>query len=126
MALQMKEQRFQHERKKTMKNHSRGIWGGRVAQFSILGYLRGWMWPFGCWMKNHIIPTTRVFDRLLQSTPYLSVILWSYFGKYSGIEAHMGNHDRWPTLTFKMAAMWKQKDWWIQKTSTKLQKTKKW
>ena len=41
----------------------------------------------------------------------------------------MGDHDRMTNLTFKMAAMWKQKDRWIQKTkknSMKLKKTKKW
>ena len=36
------------------------------------------------WMKNHLITTTRLFDRLQQSTPYLSVVLWSYSEKYSG------------------------------------------
>ena len=35
-------------------------------------------------MKNHLITTTRVFDRLRQSTPYLSVVLWSYSEKHSG------------------------------------------
>ena len=58
--------------------------GAESLNFSILGFLRGWMWPFGCWMKNHLITTTRVFDRHRQSTPYLSVVLWSYSEKYSG------------------------------------------
>ena len=143
--------------------------GAEPRKFLILRNLRGWMWPFGCWMKNRLIPTTRVFDRLQQSTPYLSVVLWSYSEKYSGQVRYLSQFcsqlseqihrfeqipfsrldskvfastDKrwkgkllgltcatdaeskyiwattieWATLTFKMAAMWKQKDRWIQET----------
>ena len=61
-----------------------GFWA-EPRKFSILGYLRGWIWPFGCRMKNHLITSTHAFDRLRQqSMPYLSVVLWSYSEKYSG------------------------------------------
>ena len=47
MALQMKEQRIQHERKKTMRNHSRGIWEGEgcaVFDFRLSERLNVTIW----------------------------------------------------------------------------------
>ena len=47
--------------------HSPALAGFSAEPRKLL-ILRGWTWPFGCW----------------QSTPYLSVVPWSYSEKYSG------------------------------------------
>ena len=99
-------------------------WGfGESPLFLILGYLRGWMWPFGCWMKNRLITTTHVINRLKWYFEAIPKNTQDKCGIYGNFVPSFLNKSAWTNSFFQPRSQsvcfdWQTVKYWVCDTST--------